>query len=121
MSEYTVEEGMKAEKYQELLEEFENDEISEDELERRMDRLFESGDDFLDEDPNATPSISEKSISALSTLRPIMSYYALPICALLPFIVIVLMPGISPMVAVTSAPLVLSIGLGLFIMYKMVS
>lgn len=46
-------EDMKAEQYAELQEQFENDEITDEELEEEMDRLFESGDEFLDADPDA--------------------------------------------------------------------
>jgi hypothetical protein len=46
-------EDMKAEQYAELQEQFEDDEITNEELEKEMDRLFESGDEFLDVDPDA--------------------------------------------------------------------
>jgi len=39
----------KADRYDELMEQYVNDEITEAEMEAEMDELLESGDDFLDE------------------------------------------------------------------------
>jgi hypothetical protein len=98
-------EGMKAKKFEELQDQFENDEISEEELEAEMDRLFDSGDEFLDVETG------ESTIeSANSTIRDKLSYYALPLCILLPIIAVILVPGINPMMAVVAAPALLALG-----------
>lgn len=106
--------NMKAQKYQKLQEQYENDEITEDELEQRMDELFESGDDFLEEDPDSGPSVSERASSAGAGLRKKLAYYAFPALVLLPIVAVVLLPGINPMIAVVAAPTLLVLGLILY-------
>jgi hypothetical protein len=105
---------MKAKKYQDLQEQYENDEITEAELEQRMDELFESGDDFLDEDPDAGPGVSERATNAGSTLRSKARYYAPPTLILAPIAAVVMIPGISPMVAIALALPLLTLGLLLY-------
>lgn len=104
--------NMKAQKYQKLQEQYENDEITEDELEQRMDELFESGDDFLD--AGAGPTAGERASSAESGLRKNARYYAPPLIILAPILAVVLIPGISPMIAVTAAVPLLTVGLVLY-------
>ncbi len=48
---------MKSQKYQDLEEQYVNGEISEGELERRMEELFESGDDFLEYEEEGEPVV----------------------------------------------------------------
>lgn len=67
-------------------------------MEQRMDRLFDSGDDFLEHEESG------------SSLKRKLSYYALPLCVLSPFVAVVLVPGISPMMAVVAAPALLALG-----------
>lgn len=50
-------EGAKAEKYDELQDKFINDELTETEFEEELDKLFESGEDFLDHEPETEPVV----------------------------------------------------------------
>lgn len=52
----------KAETYDELREQFANDEISESEFEKELDELFESGDDFLNHEPESEPIVDKSSV-----------------------------------------------------------
>jgi len=106
--------NMKAQKYQKLQEQYENDEITDEELEQRMDDLFESGDDFLDEDPDPSPTATERATNAGSALRSKARYYAPPVLILAPIAAVVLIPGISPMLAITAAVPLLALGLVLY-------
>lgn len=102
---------MKSKKYERLQEQYRNDEISDEELERRMDDLMESGDDFLDAE---SPSTTEKAAEAGKSLRKKLAYYALPVLVLLPIAAVILLPGINPMMAVVAAPPLLFLGLLLY-------
>lgn len=93
---------IKSQKYEDLQEQYGEDEISEEELERRMGELFESGDDFLDEEPDDGPTLGK---------------YAFPISVALPFLFVLLMPNINAMIVVVAAPALLVIGALMFVVY----
>jgi len=50
-------EGAKAEKFDELQDQFINGELTEEEFEEELDTLFESGEDFLDHEPETEPMV----------------------------------------------------------------
>ena len=100
----------KSEQYDELREQFVNDEISEEEFSRRADELLDNGDDFLEYEESA----SDKAKDAGRSFKETLAYYSLPICLLLPFLFVVLVPNISAMIAVTAAPALIGVGLVLW-------
>lgn len=108
---------MKSQKYEELQEQYEEDEISEEELERRMGELFESGDDFLDEEPDDGPTIGERMGGSLKSVGSTLDKYALPIFATLPFLFVLLMPGINPMIITVASPALFAIGITMYATY----
>lgn len=82
-------EGMKVEKYEELQEKFINDEISEEEMETEMDRLFESGDDFLDAEPveQETPDMTSEAAFRLKEVGQIVAFVGIAGLAIFLFII----------------------------------
>jgi len=64
----------KAKKYDELQQEFINDEITEQEMEERMDRLFESGEDFLDAEVSDGPSTTSEVAFRLKEIGQILAF-----------------------------------------------
>ena len=64
----------KAEKYDELQQKFINDEISEEEMEERMDRLFDSGDDFLDTEVSDGPDMTSEAAFRLKEIGQIVGF-----------------------------------------------
>lgn len=82
-------EGMKVEKYEELQEKFINDEISEAEMEAEMDRLFESGDDFLDAEPveQETPDMTSEATFRLKEVGQIVAFVGIAGLAIFLFII----------------------------------
>jgi hypothetical protein len=115
-------ETMKAEKYEELEEQYQNDEISEDELEAEMDRLFESGDEFLDvgedqEQQSFSPFglLTDTMEGMADWIAQKLNYYALPILVMVPIIAVIVIPGINPMLALLTAPALLTLGLLLYL------
>lgn len=55
-------EGAKAKKYEELQEQFVDGDISEDEFDEKLDELFESGDEFLDHEPESEPIVDTSNL-----------------------------------------------------------
>lgn len=82
-------EGMKVEKYEELQEKFINDEISEAEMEAEMDRLFESGDDFLDAEPveQETPDMTSEATFRLKEVGQIVAFVGIAGLAIFLFLI----------------------------------
>lgn len=82
-------EGMKVEKYEELQEKFINDEISEEEMETEMDRLFESGDDFLDAEPveQETPDMTSEATFRLKEVGQIVAFVGIAGLAIFLFLI----------------------------------
>jgi len=64
----------KAQKYDELQQKFINDEISEEEMEERMDRLFESGEDFLEAEVSEGPDMTSKAAFRVKEIGQILAF-----------------------------------------------
>lgn len=97
----------KSKKLEDTEESYINGDISDEELERRMDELFESGDEFLEYEGEEESEGSR----VLSRAKR----YALPICVAVPFLFVVLMPGINPMMAIVAAPILLLLGVVVYV------
>lgn len=95
----------KKEKYDNLREQYENDEISESEYDRQVSEMMKSGVDFLDYEETATDSVKDTGRS----LKRKLAYYSLPITVLGFFAAVILIPGINPMMAVVAAPTILTL------------
>lgn len=100
----------KSKKLEDTEESFVKGEIDDEELERRMDELFRNGDDFLEyedeEFEDTGPSIGNRITARVER-------YALPICALMPSVVVLALP-LNPMIALVTAPVLLLLGLMLY-------
>ena len=66
----------KAKKYDELQEQFINDEITEQEMEERMDRLFESGEDFLEAEVSEGPDMTSEAAFRAKEVGQILAFVA---------------------------------------------
>jgi len=64
----------KAKKYDELQEQFINDEITEEEMEERMDRLFDSGEDFLEAEVSEGPDMTSEAAFRLKEIAQVVGF-----------------------------------------------
>ena len=95
----------KADEYEKLQEQYVNDEISEQEFEARAHQLLENGDEFLDYEETA----SDKAKDAGRSLKQKLAYYSLPLTIIAAFAIPILLPNVSPMVAIVAAPTILTV------------
>jgi len=95
----------KADEYEELQEQYVNDEISEQEFEARTHQLLGNGDEFLDYEE----STSDKARDAGRSLKQKLAYYSLPLTIIAAFAIPILLPNVSPMIAIFAAPTILAI------------
>lgn len=95
----------KADEYEELQEQYANDEISEQEFEARIHQLLDNGDEFLDYEESATDTAKDAGRS----LKQKLAYYSLPLTVIAAFAIPILLPGINPMMAIVAAPTILAV------------
>jgi len=97
-------EKTKAKKYDELQEKFINDEISEEEMEEQMDRLFESGEDFLEAEVSDGPDMTSEAAFRFKEIGQIVVFL---IIAGLSIYVFLMTKGVAliPLLAVAIAVL----------------
>lgn len=90
----------KADRYDELMEQYLNDEITEAEMEEEMDELLASGDDFLDQrDEDDGPDMAGEAAFRIREIGQIVGLLAyLGIAGY----IIVMMPPALPVVAVVT-------------------
>lgn len=105
----------KSEAYSEIRNQYIEGEISEQEFEERAENLLEDDTDFMEYDESRADAIRAKS----GNLKQKLSYYSLPIFAVAPVVAVVLLPGISPMLAITAAPALIAIGITIWATLKM--
>lgn len=77
----------KAKKYDELQQQFINDEITEAEMEERMDRLFESGEDFLEAEVSEGPSTTSEVAFRLKEIGQILTFVGIAGLAVFVFLI----------------------------------
>lgn len=99
MSELT-ETRQKSEQYENAKEAYLAGDITEEEFEKRVDGFFQEDKDgdFIEYEESATEKVSRTG----SSLKQKLAYYSLPICVLAPIVGVILMPGLSPMLAITA-------------------
>jgi len=106
--------GQKTE-FEKLQEQYANGEISEQEFEKQVGELLESGDEFLDYEETAADTARDTGRS----LKKRLSYYSLPLLLLASILAPIVVPGVSPMLSIVAAPTLLLVGLTVWIVAKL--
>lgn len=104
----------KADEYQKLREQYVNDEISEQEFEARTKQLLDNGEEFLEYEETTADVARDAGRSLKQKLR----YYALPLMAIAPFALSLIVPSVSPMAVIMVAPAILFIVALIWILLK---
>lgn len=82
-------------------------EIDDEEYEQGIENLLQGGDEFMDYEETAADTAKDAGRS----LKRKLAYYSLPLTVLLAFAIPILVPGISPMLAIVAAPTILTVAL----------
>lgn len=93
------------EDYDELQEQYANGEINDREFEQGVENLLDSGDEFLEYEETT----SDKAKDAGRSLKQKLAYYSLPLTIIAAFAIPILLPNVSPMVAIVAAPTIFTV------------